>query len=169
MHVWSREVTSGSFLWGKHMMEPSGACRSLIKRSEECRLKAYRDPGGTLTIGWGHTGGDVKIGMTITQAWADWLFERDIKKAAKAVLELSTGINLTQGMLDGLTDFVFNEGAKRLETSTLLKKLKAGDIIGAADEFLRWDYEKVDGQEQQDANLETRRQAERALFLGRYS
>jgi lysozyme len=148
-------------------MEASGACVSLIKRSEGCRLKAYRDDGGVLTVGWGHTGRDVCIGMTITQAWADWLLERDVVQSVKGVLRVTNGIDLTQGMLDALTDFVFNEGIERLQTSTLLKKLRAGDIVGAADEFLRWDYEKIDGQEKKNAQLEQRRRDEQALFLGR--
>lgn len=146
-------------------MEPSGACFSLIKRSEECRLTAYQDKGGVWTIGWGHTGADVGPGLVISQAWADWLLAQDVKKFWRQVQTLTAGLPLQQGMVDGLTDFVFNEGAERLETSTLLKKLKAGDIAGAADEFLRWDYERVGGVETQDAELEARRKAERALFL----
>ena len=148
-------------------MDPSPACLSLIKRSERCRLLSYQDSGGTWTVGWGHTGIDVGKHMTITQAWADWLLGQDVKKAAKAVLTLTAGVNLTQGQLDALTDFVFNEGAGRLEGSTLLKLFKAGDVQGAAAEFLRWDYERANGQEEQDAELEARRRAEQTLFLGR--
>ena len=54
-----------------------------------------------------------------------------------------------------------------LQTSTLLQKLKDDDINGAAAEFLRWDYEKVDGTEQPDSGLEARRKAEQTLFLRR--
>ncbi|MCD9436513.1 lysozyme, partial [Klebsiella pneumoniae] len=48
-----------------------------------------------------------------------------------------------------------------LSTSTLLKKLNAGDIKGAADEFLRWN--KSGGKVLN--GLTRRREAERALFL----
>ena len=43
----------------------------LVKEFEGCRLTAYKDSVGVLTIGYGHTGSDVKPGMTITQARAD--------------------------------------------------------------------------------------------------
>ena len=43
----------------------------LIKASEGCRLTAYRDTRGVLTIGWGYTGQDVVEGMTWTQEQAD--------------------------------------------------------------------------------------------------
>jgi lysozyme len=41
------------------------------------KLKAYRDAGGVLTIGIGHTGPDVMEGMTITPEQAITLFAQD--------------------------------------------------------------------------------------------
>ena len=43
---------------------------SIIKKYEGCQLKAYLDPVGIPTIGYGHTSG-VRLGQTITQAQAD--------------------------------------------------------------------------------------------------
>lgn len=57
--------------------------------------------------------------------------------------------------------FAYNIGSRALSTSTLLKKLNAGDIKGAADEFLRWN--KAGGKILN--GLTCRREAERALFL----
>ena len=48
-------------------MDASSECLTLIKHFEGCKLAAYRCPAGVLTIGWGHTGKDVKPGMVITQ------------------------------------------------------------------------------------------------------
>ena len=52
---------------------------NLIKKWESCRLTAYVCPAGVLTIGYGHTGKDVKKGMTITKKKAEELLLKDIK------------------------------------------------------------------------------------------
>ena len=43
----------------------------LIKHFEGLRLEAYKCPGNTYTIGYGHTGEDVYPGMTITEKQAE--------------------------------------------------------------------------------------------------
>ena len=60
-----------------------------------------------------------------------------------------------------LVSFAYNCGSGALETSTLRRKLNAGDRQGAADQFLRWD--RAGGGVM--AGLTKRRQQERALFL----
>jgi lysozyme len=50
---------------------------ALIAPLEGCRLTSYADSGGVLTIGIGHTGPDVHVGMTITQTQAEALFAAD--------------------------------------------------------------------------------------------
>lgn len=69
--------------------------------------------------------------------------------------------NSGQGQFDALVSFTYNLGARSLSTSTLLRKLNAGDYAGAADEFLRWN--KAGGKVL--TGLTRRREAERALFL----
>lgn len=51
--------------------------RSQIQDFEGCRLKAYRDTLGVLTIGYGHTGLDVQSDTVWTQEHADSVFEQD--------------------------------------------------------------------------------------------
>ena len=59
-----------------------------------------------------------------------------------------------------------NLGASKFKSSTLLKKLRAGDIKGAANEFLKWDKAKNEsGRLVALKGLTLRRQAERRLFL----
>lgn len=70
-------------------------------------------------------------------------------------------VGVTQCQFDALVSFCYNLGAKALSTSTLMRKLNAGDTFGAADEFLRWN--KAGGKVL--AGLTRRREAERALFL----
>ena len=109
----------------------------LIKGFEGLRLNAYRDPVGVWTIGYGHTGADVKPGMKITQARAEALLRHDTGWAQDAVRR-SVKVPLTQGQFDALTSFTYNLGAGALASSTLVKKLNTGDYAGAQKEFGRW-------------------------------
>src|SRR5690349_11506861 len=141
-------------------MMPSATCFALIRKSEGLRLKAYRDAVGVLTIGYGHTGPDVKADKKITVDEAEALLNTDVTHACDSVLEL-TGGNVSQGQLDALTDFVFNLGPSRLKTSTLLRKHRTGNYAGAAAEFGRWIY--ADGRI--EPYLIKRRAAETHLYL----
>lgn len=69
-------------------------------------------------------------------------------------------VTLTKYQFDALVSFTFNAGGAALRTSTLLKKLNAGDYAGAASEFLRW----VNGGGKKLPGLVRRREAEKALF-----
>jgi len=120
-------------------MMPSATCFALIRKSEGLRLTPYRDCAGILTVGFGHTGPDVKEGKRITMDDAEALLATDANHAADSVLKLTNGV-VSQGQLDALTDFVFNLGSSKLQSSTLLKKHKAGNYAGAAAEFGRWIY-----------------------------
>jgi lysozyme len=97
----------------------------------------------------------------MTQEQADALLMKDIARFQDGVNKLVTYKPLTQNQFDSLVDFAFNLGLGNLGSSTLLRKLNAGDVKGAADEFLRWN--RAGGQVL--AGLTRRRQAERDLFL----
>lgn len=91
-------------------MQISENGKKLIKGFESCRLTAYRDAGGTLTIGWGHTGSDVKEGMTITQEQANALFDNDIQKFVDAVDKYTCVYHFNQNEFDALVSFCYNIG-----------------------------------------------------------
>ena len=55
---------------------------------EGLRLKAYRDAAGVLTIGYGHTGKDVREGDRISPYWAKELLVKDVAEVERAVSEL---------------------------------------------------------------------------------
>ncbi|MDU4065939.1 lysozyme [Enterobacter kobei] len=146
------------------MMQISDKGIALIKQFEGCKLTAYQDSVGVWTIGYGWTkpvdGKPIRAGMTIKQETAERLlktglvsYENDVSRLVK--------VDLTQGQFDALVSFTYNLGARSLSTSTLLRKLNAGDYAGAADEFLRWN--KAGGKVLN--GLTRRREAERALFL----
>ena len=115
--------------------------------------------GAPWTGGWGHTGPDVHPGMLVTRELAvDWL--RADVRGAEAIVKRDVKVALTQEEYDALVDLVFNIGSSNLDTSTLLRKLNAGDVEGAIGEFSRWN--KAGGEVL--AGLVKRREAERALF-----
>lgn len=143
-------------------MNPSQNCYNLIKEFEGCKLKAYPDPGTgaePITIGVGHTGG-ITLGTVITQEQADEYLVSDVSHAANAVNQMVDG-NMTQGQFDALCSFAFNVGISNLKNSTLLKNLKAGNIQGAANQFLVWNHANGNIM----AGLTRRREAEKTLFL----
>jgi len=164
---------------GTDMRKASDACISLIQHFEGLRLAAYWDAaGGVWTIGYGHTGKDVHKGQTITREEACVLLAQDIHEAQTIVRQTCADVDLTQGQFDALVSFVFNVGAGRQNVkpgfayllngkpSTLLTRLLAGDVTGAADEFLKW----VHAGGRRLPGLVRRRQAERELFLtGRWA
>lgn len=141
------------------MIKVSGRGLKLIKQSEGIFLQAYRCPANVLTIGYGHTAG-VQPGDVITAEQADTFLQEDVAESVRAVNRLVT-VPLTQNQFDALVSFVFNLGIGNFRTSTLLKKLNAGDYSGAAEEFPRW----VRAGGKQLPGLIKRRDAEKTLFL----
>ena len=145
-------------------MKTSGRGVALIKAHEGLRLTAYPDPVGVWTIGYGHTtaAGPPKVerGMKITDAGADAILRQDLAKF-EGYVSSAVKVPLNQNEFDALVSFTFNIGPGNLRSSTLLKKLNAGDRAGAADEFLKWT--KAGGKTL--PGLVKRREAERALFL----
>ena len=84
---------------------------AIIQKFEGCRLKAYKCPAGVLTIGYGHTGKDVKAGMTITKAQAVDLLRKDIAKFEKIVAKYNKTYKWNQNQFDALVSFAFNVGS----------------------------------------------------------
>lgn len=145
-------------------MQTSEKGIALIKEFEGCKLTAYQDSVGVWTIGYGWTqpvdGKPIRAGMTIKQETAERLLKTGLVSYESDVSRL-VKVSLTQWQFDALVSFTYNLGARSLSTSTLLRKLNAGDYAGAADEFLRWN--KAGGKILN--GLTRRREAERALFL----
>ena len=135
------------------------AGKELIKNFEGCRLKAYKDIVGILTIGYGHTGNDVSEGLEIDSGAANDLLDKDLEKFSDGVSDLLE-VDTTDNQFAALVAFAYNVGLNALSGSTLLKKLNAGDPDGAAEQFARWSRaggKVVEG-------LERRREAEANLF-----
>lgn len=146
------------------MIKKTGqAGKSLIKEFEGFRSTAYVCPAGVVTVGYGTTqvlGKPVQLGTQITTDEAERFLEEDLKKFETAINK-NVVVELTQNQFDALVAFVYNVGVGNFIKSTLLKKLNAGKISEAADEFLKWNK----ANKKVLAGLTRRRTAERELFL----
>jgi lysozyme len=144
---------------------------ALVKSFETLCLEAYDDatgrsvpPGGhvrgRLTIGYGHTGPDVRVGDRITEAEAEALLRADLATSEQAVGRLIHE-PLNQPQFDALVSLVFNIGATAFSSSTLRRRVNAKDFTVAAGDFYRWRFDN--GVEL--LGLARRRVAEMQLFL----
>lgn len=134
---------------------------NLIKNYEGLRLEAYYCPSGILTIGYGHTGSDVWVGMTVTESEAENLLQQDLVKFENAVKKYIT-VPLNQNQFDALVSFTYNVGIGALQDSTLKKRLNAGEDPNkvAEEELPRWNK----GSNGPLLGLIKRREAEMKLF-----
>ena len=137
-----------------------------LKRWEGLRLTAYPDPGSRdgnpWTIGYGHTSdAHLKVykGLTITEAQAEAALIHDAREAETAIKRL-VKVPLTDNQMGVLVSFVFNVGIGAFGSSTLLKKLNAGDYDAVPAQLARWN--KNDGKAM--AGLTNRRAAEAGLW-----
>lgn len=134
----------------------------LIKKFEGLRLLAYVCPAGVLTIGYGHTGADVKPGMRITEEEAEKLLWKDTESAQQTVSSF-VSVKLNQNEYDALVSFTFNVGPTAFVNSTLLRLLNHGaERKIVASEFARW---VKAGNNQPVPGLVRRREEEKKLFL----
>ena len=136
----------------------------LICDFEGKRLVAYDDGVGVWTIGFGTTiypnGIRVKKGDTCTEAQAKAYMSHNLKKFEQAV-NSSVTIPLNQNQFDALVSLAYNIGSSAFKNSTLVKKLNAGDIRGAADQFDVW----VNAGGKRMQGLVDRRAKEKEVFL----
>jgi lysozyme len=146
-------------------MKTSKAGIDLIHSFESLRLKAYPDPGSKdgkpVTIGWGSTGPEIKLGMTWTKEQADARFAKDLARFEIGVSK-SVSVNLKQHQFDALVSFAYNVGLGNFLSSTLLKMLNEGYTKNALLQFGKWIFN--DGKVMN--GLVRRREAERKLFSG---
>lgn len=133
---------------------------ALIEGFEKLALIAYLGQEGKPTIGWGHTGPDVHLGMTCTREQADAWFIQDTHTAVAGVLR-TVSAPLTQNQFDAMVAFTFNVGTGAESHATIVRLLNTGDMTGAALEFAKWNH--VNGVVSN--GLTRRRAAEHDLFV----
>ena len=137
-----------------------------IINEEALVLSTYRDAGGVLTIGVGHTaaagGMAPKPGTRITIEQAIALLASDLAKFERRV-SAAVKHALKQHEFDALVSFDFNTG--KIAGGTVDDKLNQGDIESAMATLQQ--YDKAGGRKL--AGLDRRRDSEEAMFRhGRY-
>ena len=148
------------------MREINEAGLNLIKEFESLELEAYKDPVGVWTIGYGHTGPDVKPGMEVSEAQAIDFLREDLAEAQTSVDNL-VAIELTDNEFSALVSLVFNIGHGAFETSTCRERLNGNkpDKVGAAEALTWFNKGTIDGNKVVLPGLVRRRLAEQKLFL----
>lgn len=125
---------------------------------EGIRTVAYRDPVGIPTICFGETKG-VRIGDTASLEQCKGLLAIRLEEFDQAVRRCVTAF-MSPSREAALVSFAYNVGTGAFCSSTLVKRLNAGDP-NACDELLKWNRAKgipLPG-------LTKRRQQERELCL----
>ena len=160
-------------------MKTSKTGLDLIKTFEGCRLKAYKCPADVWTIGYGHTGSDVKQGLVDSDSKvADMLrrshkpvvlvvnkvdhFDKymadvyELERFEKNVMKFNNKYHWTQNEFDALVSFAFNIGSiDQLTANGTRTKAQIAQAMLL--------YNKAGGKVL--PGLTKRRQAERQLFL----
>ena len=137
---------------------------NLIKQFEGCKLTAYYDSVGVITIGYGTTNADKSItgktitkGMKISQATAEqWLKASLDKKYGPKVNKYDGKYKWTQNEFDALISFAYNIGSIDQLTANGSRSKQA--IANKIPEYCHAGGKKL-------AGLVRRRKAERDLFL----
>lgn len=145
----------------------------LCRRFEGFRSKPYICPAGVPTIGYGSTyyPGGRKVTMAdapVTEPQARAMLVAELLHTyAPGTLRQCPGLLplalLTDDWrkLNAIVDFAYNLGVGRLQTSTLRRKINAGDWQGAQAELMKW----VRGGGRVLPGLVARRRAEGELLV----
>ncbi|MBO9717509.1 MAG: lysozyme [Pseudoxanthomonas sp.] len=134
----------------------------LVSKWEGKHNAAYLDPIGIPTVCYGHTGPEVKLGQSYTDAQCMALLEADLLEAQQ-VVDQCIPETREPHQTAALISATFNVGPRVVCGSTLQRLAKAGDWAGACAELDRWKY--AGGRVYR--GLVLRRADERALCEGR--
>ena len=140
-------------------MKISPAGIDLIKKSESCRLKAYKCPAGKWTISYGLTGDWVHEGMEISQDEADQLFNSHLVQFDASVQRLCPDAAPNQH--SAMVSLAYNIGTGAFAKSSVCRLHNAGRFAEAAQAFALWN--RAGGKVL--SGLVKRRAAEAALYL----
>lgn len=142
------------------MMHINEAGLDLLKSFEGLRLSSYRDAGGVWTIGYGHTGADVKPELHITQQQAELLLQHDVMRFERAVERAVHDVPTTENQFSAMVCLAYNIGEVGFARSTVRSMHRKGNYRLAGGAFMMW--VKAGGKTLR--GLVRRRAAERRLY-----
>jgi len=131
----------------------------MVGQFEGLSQKAYLDAVGIPTICYGETE-NVRMGQVVSREECDDMFAIRLAWFALRV-DQSVKVKMTPERHAALASFAYNVGMDAFDKSTLLRKLNAGDVVGACNELPRWN--KAGGRVLR--GLTVRREKERQLCL----
>jgi lysozyme len=137
---------------------------TFVPTHEGTVLKTYPDPAHGWTVPTactGHTGPELKPGMTFTPPECKTMLEADLVAHAKGVDDC-VDVEMSTGETVAYTSFAFNVGVAAFCKSTMAKLLNAGKRWEACAQLDRWVY--AGGKVMR--GLVTRRAAERETCEG---
>jgi len=103
---------------------------------------AYRDIGGVWTVCDGATKG-IRMDYVYTDAECDAKTAADLQHAADVVrrnVKEEVAAEMPATRWAAFVDWVYNLGEGNFKRSTMLKKLNAGDVLGACMAIMDWMY-----------------------------
>lgn len=133
----------------------------LISPSEGLVTKTYLDPVNILTSCRGHTGPELKLGQTFTVDQCDKVFAEDLIKHDKQLMSVVKVPFKSDYQHAAMLSFIYNAGIGNFSSSTMLKRLNAGNYGGACLELTKWVY----AGKQKLRGLEIRRAKEYAYCM----
>jgi GH24 family phage-related lysozyme (muramidase) len=140
--------------------------RKIVAEFEGCRLTPYLCAANVPTQGYGRTGKDITLASPpISQSQADQWLAEDLQRFADGIHRLLPGSQLWGAKQQAaLISWSFNVGLSAVESSTLRKRLLAGEpgIIVVPQELPKWNK----AGDKALVGLARRRAAEVALFTG---
>lgn len=139
---------------------------NFIKEREGFKLQSYQDGAGIWTIGYGHTGKNIKKGILINKKQADDFFSKDIA-VFKTALNKLLKYPVSQNMFDAMLSMMYNIGIGNFTNSTLLRELNKNKGIATSDMeryFLLFNKITVNGTKVVSPGLTTRRKLEYMIF-----
>ncbi|CZR55764.1 uncharacterized protein PAC_05652 [Phialocephala subalpina] len=125
----------------------NAATISLIKEFEGFVKSPAPDPIGLPTVGYGHLCqskgcSEVPYDFPLTTTTASELLASDLKKFEKCLADdVKDNIHLNVNQYGALVSWAFNDGCGNVASSTLIKRLNAGDNPDtvASEELPKWD------------------------------
>ena len=136
---------------------------SLIMEHEGFFATPKQLPSGAWVVGHGHVREDAP-GKPVTKEEAEVLLREDLEPVADLVND-KVEHPLTQAQFDALVSFAFSVGVDAFESSQILRRVNAGDVIAAACLVDAWRKTEVGGKLEAAPALIRRRAVEKAMLL----
>lgn len=110
---------------------------SLTPKWEGTKLTTYRDLGGVLTYCTGATE-NAQWGKTYTPAQCQQQLDKDLARHAEGIKPCLPWDRLTDGQKIAFVDTAYNIGVSAFCGSSMSRKAKAGDMMGACAALSLW-------------------------------